>query len=255
MLNNTFRYIISVDIGKQNDYSAISVIERVDFEYHLVKLLRWRHSGHERLISELHGLLADQRLKGGQTAIILDATGVGLAVCDFVRAASIKCFDLTIHGGYSTKLDSWHISAAKNDLVFSLQNVIEKNRLKVNPDLKYWKETKSELETFSPKVNENTGNVSYEALRSRDHDDLVMSLAMAALFGERLYPAIESKEDSSLQISFGGPIDSEYRSPFKKVWRTDSQGNEYQVTVVDYDQDSDSIECYDAEYLDALECS
>ncbi len=233
MVINAFKYIVSVDIGKQNDYTAISLIERVEFDYHLVKILRWRHSSHEKLISELQLLLADPRMKDGQIAIILDATGVGLAVCDFVRSAGIQCFDLTIHGGYSTKIDGWHISAAKNDIVFSLQNVIEKERLKVNPNLKYWKETKAELETFSPKVNETTLHVSYEAIRSRDHDDLVMSLAMSALFGERLYPAVEPI-DNGLEISFGEPS-GEYVPPFKEVWEVDSRGNKYRKTIINPD--------------------
>ncbi len=247
---NTFKYIISVDIGKQNDYTAISVIERIDYDYHLVKLLRWRHSSHERLISELNGLLADPRTKDGQIAVILDSTGVGLAVADFVRGAGIKCFDLTIHGGYATKLDGWHISAAKNDMVFSLQNVVEKGRLRVNPELKFWKETKAELETFSPKVNESTGNISYEAIRSRDHDDLVMSLAMAALFGERLYPAVEPI-DNGIEISFGESPG--YVSPFREVWVTDRAGNRYKQTVINDDYiDEMSVIRRDSGYEAAL---
>lgn len=250
MAINAFKYIISVDIGKQNDYTAISIIQRVELDYHLVKILRWRHSGHERLISELNNLLSDSRMNDGKIAIILDATGVGLAVCDFVRSAGIQCFDLTIHGGYSTKIDGWHISAAKNDVVFSLQNIIEKNRLKVNPELKYWKETKAELETFSPKVNETTLHVSYEAIRSRDHDDLVMSLAMAALFGERLYPAVEPI-DNGIEISFGEPS-GEYVPPFKEIWAVDSQGNRFKRTIINPDYLDEMPVRYDSGYQAAL---
>jgi hypothetical protein len=41
------------------------------------------------------------------------------------------------------------------------------------------------LGTFKVKININTGNESFEAWRERDHDDLVLAVALACWFGER----------------------------------------------------------------------
>ena len=41
-----------------------------------------------------------------------------------------------------------------------------------------------ELSTFRAKVNIATGNESFEAWRSRDHDDMVLAVALAAWLGE-----------------------------------------------------------------------
>jgi hypothetical protein len=42
-----------------------------------------------------------------------------------------------------------------------------------------------ELENFKIKVNIDTANASFEAWRDRDHDDLVLALALACWWCER----------------------------------------------------------------------
>ncbi len=205
----SYRYIISVDIGKHNDYTAIFVIEREGRDYHVIKIDRWRRQDHTYLISKLLELQRHPKMKSGEIAFVIDATGVGDAMLDFIREAGIPAIGINIHGGFDTTMSSGRISASKNDLVFCLQNIFEHHRIKVADTIKLWAEVQKELMTFSPKVNQNTGHVSYEAIRSRDHDDLVMSLAMAALFCERVDPAVvqDSEGGTNVYSGSGGMTD------------------------------------------------
>jgi hypothetical protein len=90
-------------------------------------------------------------------------------------------------------------------MVFCLQNVVEKHRLKVPPNLEYWPETEKELLKFSPKVNPNTLHVSYEAIIAKYHDDLVIAVAQDTLFGEKFdTPYIYQSNSQTVAVSMGG---------------------------------------------------
>lgn len=209
--NHVFRYIISVDIGKKNDYTVICVFQRVNDVYHLVLIDRYRHEDYSVLISKLLRLLEHPQMKDGRIAVIADETGSGQAMIDFIRNEGIPAYGLHIHGGVKTEMDRDTISAAKNDLVFHLQNVVEKGRLKIADTIKFNADLKKEMQSFSPKINKYTGNISYEAIRAKDHDDIVMSIAMALLFGEMLYPA---QLKSSESVNAWEELESRYNDPF-----------------------------------------
>jgi hypothetical protein len=55
----------------------------------------------------------------------------------------------------------------------------------IAPKLKQAAILMSELKNFQYKINKETAHVSYEAWRERDHDDLVLALALSAWAGER----------------------------------------------------------------------
>jgi hypothetical protein len=45
-----------------------------------------------------------------------------------------------------------------------------------------------EFDSFTVKINAETANESFESWRERDHDDLVLAVALAAWGAERLCP-------------------------------------------------------------------
>jgi hypothetical protein len=61
-------------------------------------------------------------------------------------------------------------------------------RLRVAAALPDVKVLLREFDAFSVKINPETSNESFEAWRERDHDDLVLAVALAAWGGERLAP-------------------------------------------------------------------
>jgi len=66
-----------------------------------------------------------------------------------------------------------------------LQVLIQSGRLKWDKKTKEGKLLLEECKHFRAKVNVNTGFESYESWRERDHDDLVLGVALAAWLGER----------------------------------------------------------------------
>ena len=77
----------------------------------------------------------------------------------------------------------WHVP--KKELVGSVQVLLGTGRLEVSPGLKQAATLVHELKSFSYKISANTAHVALESWRDRDHDDLVLALALAAWYGER----------------------------------------------------------------------
>jgi len=124
--------------------------------------------------------------------LVVDGTGVGRPVVDMFRKARPNCriLPVTITGGSQalgqTSVDEygyWHVP--KKELVGSVQALLGTGRLEVAPDLRHAAVLVSEMKSFRYKINNETAHVSYEAWRDREHDDLVLALALAAWAGER----------------------------------------------------------------------
>ena len=126
--------------------------------------------------------------------LVIDGTGVGRPVVDIFRKARPSCriMPVTITGGasvgglVSTRMDElgyWHVP--KKELVGSVQVLLGTGRLEVAPGLRYAGVLIQELKSFSYKINPQTAHVSLESWRERDHDDIVLALALAAWAGER----------------------------------------------------------------------
>lgn len=115
--------------------------------------------------------------------LVVDATGVGAAVIDQFRAAGLHPVAVTITGGdaVSGADPSWRVP--KRDLVSTLQVLMQTGRLKVAAGLPLAGVLQSELGTFRVAISAK-GHDSYAAWRERDHDDLVLALALACWCGE-----------------------------------------------------------------------
>jgi hypothetical protein len=77
----------------------------------------------------------------------------------------------------------------KKDLVGAVQAALGTRRLKIAPDLPLADTLRKELEAFRVKVSPDR-NETFESWRERDHDDLVLGLALAVWMGERLGPPV-----------------------------------------------------------------
>ncbi len=93
---------------------------------------------------------------------------------------------VTITAGSNATPDGAGFRVAKKQLVSILQVVLqaEPGRLRVDPSLKYAKTLVDEMTNFKVKITESA-NESFESWRERDHDDLVLALAIAIWTAER----------------------------------------------------------------------
>ena len=173
------RNIISVDLGQQQDYTAISVItvESVGTELHY----RVKHL--ERMLGIPYPKQVERvirvanRLK--DIEVVIDQTGCGRPVWDmFNLVAGLRPYGVTITSGDRvTKGETAReYRVPKRDLVGSLHVALSRKTLKISNKLPDAKVLKDELVNFRIKIT-TAGNDTYSAWREADHDDLVLSVA------------------------------------------------------------------------------
>jgi hypothetical protein len=120
---------------------------------------------------------------GGRPRLVVDGTGVGVAVVEMFRAAlrpmadRVECYSVTITAGRAVtpvhRYD-WHV--AKIQLVGSIRAALESQRLKVPPGLEHAATLKRELQDFKVKITD-AQNETFQA-REGAHDDLVLATAL-----------------------------------------------------------------------------
>jgi hypothetical protein len=93
---------------------------------------------------------------------------------------------ITITGGDAvTRAEGGGWRVPKRDLISATLVLLQNGQLKVAEALKLRETLVKELLAFRAKINIATAHDSYEAWRENDHDDLVLSVAMACWAGER----------------------------------------------------------------------
>ena len=215
--------LIGVDLGQQRDYTAISVTERVPVatgtstkepyfdpdtyraRWHLVPDARpeyhVRHLERPPLGTPYTDVVARVvelvKTLGGNPILAVDATGVGRPVIDMLwktlkeelEGTNIfvdRCA-VTITGGDSVTRnpDGGGFRVPKRDLISATLVLLQNGHLKIADALPLKDALVKELLNFRLKINISTAHDSYEAWREGDHDDLVLSVAMACWAGER----------------------------------------------------------------------
>jgi hypothetical protein len=184
------RYYSGLDLGQMQDYSALAVVERTThphpeqpkktLDHFAVRHLhRWPlGTAYPAIVADVRTLFAAPPLTS--TTLAVDQTGVGRAVVDLFRAAGITAslWPLTITHG-----ESGHGSTvAKKNLVGAVQVPLQDRRLKIAESLPLAPVLAEELCLFRVKVT-LSANETFEAWRERDHDDLVLALALALYVG------------------------------------------------------------------------
>jgi hypothetical protein len=181
------KYFAGLDLGQQSDFTAVVVCEKVppegsdDYELHVRHLERFRDVLYPEVVERVSRLMEAMQLRG-ETALAVDATGVGAAVVDMLRRAlpGLTFDAVTITGGDTETQSSWYDwRVPKRDLVGGLQVLLQCGRLKIARSLEHAETLKAELLNFRVKINVATAHDSYEAWREGDHDDLVLAAALA----------------------------------------------------------------------------
>ncbi len=225
MTQYTPTFLVGLDLGERRDWTALSVLQQHilpgsrtaamladqydpvlvssehEYRYDLIELSRWRGEGYSVVIPKLRALLPTLRQAGFQqqwdagrpaqhepnVTVLVDHTGVGIAIVEEIRNAGIPCQGITITGGdqITNDGDDWRVP--KRELVARVQVLLETKRLKIASTLPLAATLVAEFDNFRSKKAVLTGHDSYGAgadWREGHHDDLVLSVAMAAWFGE-----------------------------------------------------------------------
>jgi hypothetical protein len=111
-------------------------------------------------------------------ALVIDATGVGRAMIDLVRADGIEAWAVTIISGKTVSIDriGFEIRIPKRALIGLLSATLAKGKLTFSGGDEAL--VKTELSAFERR-QAASGRVRYEGVT--EHDDIVIALALALL--------------------------------------------------------------------------
>jgi hypothetical protein len=193
----TVAHVLGLDLGQARDFSALAVDEvtvRKGALHHAVRHLhRWPlGTSYPAIVADVGKLVVTPPL--AFPLLAADETGVGRPVIDMLRDGAIAAdvVPVLITAGHAVTYDrGWHV--AKVQLVSTLQTLLGQERLKIAAELPEADTLRRELLAFKCKVT-TAGNESFEAWRERDHDDLVLAVALACWLAERKGITVPSEE-------------------------------------------------------------
>jgi hypothetical protein len=188
-------HFLGLDLGQSADYTALAVLERrwvrqpessTLVAHHAVRhLRRWPlGTSYITIVADVSKLVKQPPLSYPHLAI--DQTGVGRAVVNMfseAQPAAVLRPVLITAGHQISSGDDGAIHVPKKELASTLQALLQTRRLKIAA-LPEREVLVKELLAFRVRITV-AGNETFEAWRERDHDDLVLAVAMAAWLGER----------------------------------------------------------------------
>jgi len=136
--------------------------------------------------------------------LVIDGSGVGVAVCEMFKTALRGQSGVTAHTISITGGRSWSFvgqrsyNVAKIEIIGAVREVLESRRLKVARDrtgepIEFADVLKRELQDFRVKIT-TAANEQFEA-RSGAHDDLVLCVALPIWLGSQRHMAMSTLPD------------------------------------------------------------
>lgn len=198
-------HFIGVDIGQAQDHSSITVLARrieaveplapepnttMAMYYAVVMNQFPLQTPYFELEQEIARLWHLPEMLTNEKYLVVDATGVGSPVVENLQYLHhLPAESIIITSGDSARVVEdgvYHVS--KSNLVTALIDIVQRKRLKIIEGVKDADSFFNQLDVFGYKVNPNSGTLSYEAMQSKIHDDLVISTALAVWYAERVRP-------------------------------------------------------------------
>lgn len=216
---NDSLFFAGLDLGQVNDPTALAIIERPRIRsiaapkpvYSVRHLERFPlGTSYPAIVASVRTILTRPPLDQSQVFTAVDKTGCGAAVCDLLRPIFPGMAAVTITGGQQGSATPEGFNVPKRELAGILQVLLQGRRLLVAQALPQAEQLRHELQNFRVKINVATGNESFEAWREKDHDDLVLAVAIAVWLGELVAnaereQAQEAAEDELLRRAQAGP--------------------------------------------------
>jgi len=192
------RHFVGLDLGPMHEYTAVAVLERARLfpdtgrrdrrpPYALRHLRRFPPgTGYPAVAGEVRTLLRTPPMPGAVLGV--DQTGVGRAVMELFHDElwnRVLCLfaPVTVIGSGAPPGAVVGLQVPKLELVGTLQVLLQTRRLQIADALPEAAVLVRELEAFRAAPPVLRGE-SVESWREREHDDLVLAVAVAAWLGE-----------------------------------------------------------------------
>jgi hypothetical protein len=181
------RYFIGLDLGQKRDYTALAILERSEDHYDVRHLERIKLSTSYAVIRDRVHELAYMTMQYGPPTLVMDATGVGLAVFDELSLWGLHPVGITITSGRAVSRANRLIRVPKRILVKTMVALFQRKRLRIGTGLPGSAELVAELLGFQVQINARTRRESYQAGKHGLHDDLLVAVGLACFYGENEY--------------------------------------------------------------------
>lgn len=194
-------FFAGLDLGQVNDPTALAILERQRRHqrirstiepppvYHVRHLQRFPlGTSYPAIVAGVRDILTRPPLNKSTVFLAVDKTGCGAPVCDLLRLVFPSLAAVSITGAEHVSVGPAGLNVPKRELASTMQVLLQGRRLLVAKNLPEAELLTKELQNFKVKINIATGNESFEAWREKDHDDLVLAVALAAWLGERMPP-------------------------------------------------------------------
>jgi hypothetical protein len=191
-------YFSGLDLGQANELTALAVLQRttgrdaiesqwLPGDYAVRHLERFPlGTPYPDICQRLEQLFALPPLS--RSRLVVDQSAVGKPVLEMLRQARIKATiqPLTMTAGHKASRTDGIYMVPKQELVSTLQVLLQTRRLKIAPTLADAQTLMQELQDFKMKVS--LFQTDPIAWREAPNDDLVLATAVAAWMGERNPP-------------------------------------------------------------------
>ena len=197
------RHFVGLDLGQTHQYSALAVLERpIAIRGYTIADIRpsyaVRHlerfppgTPYPEIAGAVRTVIQSPAVSGAM--LLVDVTGVGKAVKELLHDElwnRVWCtfVPITVVGsGPNAGGSTVGIAVPKLELVGTMQVLLQTGRLKIADSLAAAPVLVRELESFRAAPPVLRGE-AIEQWRERDHDDLVLAVAVAAWAGEQNLP-------------------------------------------------------------------
>ena len=183
-------YFLGLDCGQAQDYSALSILRQEGERYHVVHLERLPlDMPYPQQIEKVFQLMNKKPLLRANKVLAIDYTGVGRPIWDLAQDRGLNPIGIAITGGVNVSWneDRTRASVPKRDLIAGLQIAAQNDALKVAGSLKFGPVLAEELAAFKVKIDPRTAHDSYGSWREGQHDDLILSVAIALWTAQNRY--------------------------------------------------------------------
>ncbi len=209
-------FILGLDLGQSQDYTALSILERLDgggTVYNVRGLERTRGTSYPNIVKRVSEVMG--KLPG--SVLALDYTGVGRPVYDMFIQAGLNPVGILIHGGDRVNHEQGDsiYRVPKRDLIGVLKILFQNQQANRYPMMQIAKKLdlaetlKAEIHNLKVKIDPATAHDSYSAWREGDHDDLILSLGLAAWWGQQNpFVQLEAVTQTFGSTSFSSSFDN-----------------------------------------------
>ena len=202
-------WVIGVDLGQSQDYSALAVLHRCWWRpgqkplpetaklwHEVPKLKKWElGTPYPVITKEIIAIYRDIEARSDWgVKLVVDAGGPGRPVIDAIKAAVRKPQDARISLVAVTITGSGDEPHDKGDGYFTVPRSVLFNELvtqaqwgnvKVADKLPDAAALQREVTGFRPKINRDSGAMNYETMDSNVHDDIVMATAIVLWYSTK----------------------------------------------------------------------